>query len=38
VLLYRIIERDLPSSRDWNAVITRVVASAAPVNPTEGEG
>ena len=37
VLLYRIIERDLPSPQDWNAVITRVVASAAPVSPTEDE-
>jgi TetR/AcrR family transcriptional repressor of uid operon len=37
VLLYRIIDRDLPSPRDWTAVITRVVAAAAPPAPTEGE-
>ena len=38
-LLYRSIERDLPSQEAWSAVITRVVASAAPpVAPTEGNG
>jgi AcrR family transcriptional regulator len=36
-LLYRSIERDLPTQQDWSAVITRVVASAAPpVAPSEG--
>jgi TetR/AcrR family transcriptional repressor of uid operon len=36
-LLYRTIERELPSQTDWNAVITRVVAAAAaPTRPTRG--
>jgi TetR/AcrR family transcriptional repressor of uid operon len=36
-LLYRTIERELPSQADWNAVITRVVAAAAaPTRPTRG--
>jgi TetR/AcrR family transcriptional repressor of uid operon len=32
-LLYRTIERELPSQADWNAVITRVVAAAAAPAP-----
>jgi hypothetical protein len=32
-LLYRSIQRDLPAQRDWNDVITRVVAAAAPATP-----
>jgi TetR/AcrR family transcriptional regulator, repressor for uid operon len=32
-LLYRSIHRDLPSQDDWSAVITRVVAAAAPPEP-----
>jgi AcrR family transcriptional regulator len=37
VLLYRSIERALPSQVDWRAVITRVVDAAAPAaRPTEG--
>jgi AcrR family transcriptional regulator len=35
-LLYRSIERALPSQSDWSAVITRVVDAAAPARPTEG--
>jgi TetR/AcrR family transcriptional repressor of uid operon len=36
-LLYRTIERELPSQADWNSVITRVVAAAAaPTRPTRG--
>jgi TetR/AcrR family transcriptional repressor of uid operon len=36
-LLYRTIERELPSQADWNTVITRVVAAAAaPTRPTRG--
>jgi hypothetical protein len=37
VLLYRIIDRDLPSPQDWTEVITRVVAAAAPAASTEDE-
>ena len=35
-LLYGIVERELPSQRDWHEVISRVVAAAAPEVESEG--